>query len=168
MEFLQIQGAMEASCLPTWKVFCHRLHTNSRKIRGDTADVECAKVTRGFVDNDNDSGYTGEKDVNKLLGGDPTFDNFTTIVRQMIHVPLAVICLTGDKELHEIIDSSRSGRVRATTDPFYLSLPEGLDVHVIDNCRKDPRTCESKCVLEAPYICFYAGMYLVPLPVPFL
>ncbi len=157
---------MESSCLPTWRLLCQRLRVNSRKIKGETSDAsaECAKVTRGFVDNDNDSGNTGEKVVNKLLGGDPSFDNFTTIVRQMIHVPLAAICLIEDKELHEIIDSSRSVRVYPTTEPFYLSLPEGLDVNVIDNCRKDPRTCESKFVLGAPYIRFYAGMYLCQFP----
>ena len=144
------------------------LRTDSRKVKNDTCVVGSvgAKSTRGVADNnDCDTKKTGENDVNKLLNGDPSFDNFTAVVRQLIHVPIAVVCLIEDKKLHEVIEQRRqvescgSVRVHPATDPFYLDFPEGRDVYVIDNCRKDPRTCASRFVLGAPYIRFYAGTF---------
>ena len=157
-------------CLPTWAALMRSLVPNSRKVNGDTfgAVLNIGKVTRGLADNDNDMGKGCGNDVSveKLLGGEPSFDSFTTIVRNMLHVPIAVVCLIQDKQLHETIErrrkSNSSRSIHPIIDPFYLALPEGKDVYVIPNCRKHRHICESKPVVGAPYIRFYAGMFVVP------
>ena len=106
---------------------------------------------------------------------DNSNEKLMDIMRQCLNVPMAAVCFFKDVQGHK--DAPLGGARRqslndfagvplaetptpATQNRFYVTLPQGTDVYVIENCRSDSRLQHSTFVTGPPYIRFYAGVAL--------
>lgn len=110
---------------------------NGRRKRNDQSEYHHASSSTRFT-------------TTQLVGISPLFEKFNAMVCQRIRVPMTAVCLIEDIQIQAHESSTN-------IDHFYTTLPEGPDVYMIENCREDPRLCQSRYVVGLPYIRFYAG-----------